>query len=158
MEITLYRFFASKSSLPEWGESGFKEIEKEKFHPQGIEFYFTLPETPNKVVYVEDIARLDQFQVVQCNELPEDTGQQIQRPFIYELRGIVNERYLTELVQYVKQYVKEEDKVELWSIWHGERVSSNQMKRLIPQIVTIEDAGFLRQCQNSCIKFFPKNK
>ncbi|MEC1180238.1 hypothetical protein P9B03_17175 [Metasolibacillus meyeri] len=156
--MTLYRFFSSKSSLPEWGESGFKEIAREQFNPLGIEFYFTLPETPDKVVYVEDVSRLEQFQVVKCNQLPEDTGEQIQKPYIYELRGKISEEYLTNLVRFVKEHVKEEDKVELWSIWHGERVNSNQMKRLMPQTVTIADLDFLHQCQNSCIKFFPKNK
>ncbi|WP_107838792.1 hypothetical protein [Metasolibacillus meyeri] len=53
--MTLYRFSASKSSLPEWGKSGFKEIAREQFNSLGIEFYFASPEASDKVVCPENL-------------------------------------------------------------------------------------------------------
>ncbi|WP_042475639.1 hypothetical protein [Bacillus ndiopicus] len=155
--MTLYRFLASKSPMPEAGDSGFREITKEAFEQLTEPVpYFTVPYLPDKVIIIDDLTKLEQFQVVRCLQLPEDTGGQIQRPYIYELRGNVNEDYLTKLVRYLQEYVKEQDKVELWSLWHGESVSSNQMRRLDPQNLSVEKLAFLGQYKNNCIKLWRK--
>ena len=100
----------------------------------------------------------EHFEVLPCRKNPPiAAGGQIQKPNIYKVRGIINETFLSQLVDYIKENVEEQNRVEFWSIWHSEKVPSKNIHRLNPQEVTIEDLRFLDKYENSCIKFFPKN-
>ena len=100
----------------------------------------------------------EHFEVLPCRKNPPiAAGGQIQKPNIYKVRGIINETFLNQLVHYIKENVEEQNRVEFWSIWHSEKVPSNNIHRLNTQEVTIEDLRFLDKYENSCIKFFPKN-
>ena len=100
----------------------------------------------------------EQFEVLPCRKNPPiAAGGQIQKPNIYKVRGIINETFLSQLVDYIKENVEEQNRVEFWSIWHSEKVPSKNIHRINPQEVTIEDLRFLDKYENSCIKFFPKN-
>ena len=100
----------------------------------------------------------EHFEVLPCRKNPPiAAGGQIQKPNIYKVRGIINETFLNQLVDYIKENVEEQNRVEFWSIWHSEKVPSNNIHRINPQEVTIEDLRFLDKNENSCIKFFPKN-
>ncbi|AWE07327.1 hypothetical protein DCE79_08030 [Lysinibacillus sp. 2017] len=101
----------------------------------------------------------EQFEVLPCRKNPPiASGGQIQKPNIYKVRGNINETFLDQLVDYIKENVEEQNRVEFWAIWHSEKVPSKNIHRINPQQVTIEDLRFLHNNENSCIKFFPKNK
>lgn len=102
---------------------------------------------------------VEDFEVLPCRKnLPPAAAGQIQKPNIYKVRGNTNETFLNQLVHYIKENVEEQNRVEFWSIWHSEKVPSKNIHRINPQQVTIEDLRFLHNNENSCIKFFPKNK
>ena len=125
--MSLYHYFASKNPLP-------------------------------KVEILEAHFLGEQFEVLPCRKNPPiAAGGQIQKPNIYKVRGIINETFLSQLVEYIKENVEEQNRVEFWSIWHSEKVPSKNIHRINPQEVTIEDLRFLDKYENSCIKFFPKN-
>lgn len=126
--MSLYRYFASKNPLP-------------------------------TVKTLEEYHDEEQFEVLPVRKNPPiAAGGQIQKPNIYKVRGITNEEFFYELVNYIKENVEEQNQVEFWSIWHSEKVPSKNIHRINPQQVTIEDLQFLNNNENSCIKFFPKNK
>lgn len=148
--MSLYRYFASKKPLPTVQRKPIK-----------------VPPLLDKSIALNSILTLDayfeeQFEILSCKKNPPiAAGEQIQKPYVYKvrgIRGITNETHLNQLVDYIKENVEEQNRVEFWSIWHSEKVSSNNIYRLNPQQVTIEDLRFLNNNANSCIKFFPKNK
>lgn len=97
------------------------------------------------------------FEVLPCQTNPPiAAGGQIKKPYVYKVRGVG--KPLNQLVDYIKENVQEQDRVEFWSIWHSEKVPSNNLYRFHPQHITPEDVGFLQNNENSCIRFFPKNK
>lgn len=125
--MSLYRYFASKNPLP-------------------------------TVKTLAEYNLGEQFEVLPCRKNPPiAAGGQIQKPNIYKVRGNINETFLYQLVDYIKENVEEKNRVEFWSIWHSEKVPSKNIHRINPQEVTIEDLRFLDKNENSCIKFFPKN-
>ncbi|MEK4384556.1 hypothetical protein MKZ25_01930 [Solibacillus sp. FSL W7-1464] len=128
--MSLYRYFASKNPLP--------IIE-------------------NSFATLEEDALETQFEIVPCRKNPPIAAAgQIQKPFVYKVRG--NGKALHQLVDYIRENVREQDRVEFWSIWHSEKVPSNNMYRLNPQQITPEDLRFLHDNENCCIRFFSKNK
>ena len=112
-----------------------------------------LPIIENSFATLEEDALETQFEIVPCRKNPPIAAAgQIQKPFVYKVRG--NGKPLDQLVDYIKENVKEQDRVEFWSIWHSEKVPSNNMYRLNPQQITPEDLRFLHDNQNCCIRFF----
>ena len=101
----------------------------------------------------------EQFEVLPCKKNPPPAAAgQIQKRYIYKVRGRICDTFLEQLIDYVRENVEEQNRVEFWSIWHSEKVPSNNIHRQHPQQLTIEDLRFLHNNENSCIKFFPKNK
>lgn len=116
-----------------------------------------LPIIENSFATLEDYALETQFEILPCRKNPPIAAAgQIQKPFVYKVRG--TGKPLDQLVDYIKENIREQDRVEFWSIWHSEKVPSNNMYRLNPQQITPEDLRFLHDNQNCCIRFFPKNK
>ena len=152
--MSLYRYFASKTLLPTVQRKSLEEdylfyksvaVERnyEKLHITFEEYHFGLQ---------------GQFEILPCGENPPIAARrQIQKPFIYEVRGSVDETTFSQLVDYIKEHVAEQNRVEFWSIWHSEKVPSKNIHRINPQQITIENLQFLNESENSCIKFFPKN-
>lgn len=125
--MSLYRYFASKNPLP-------------------------------AVIALNENHFGEQFEVLPCTQNPPNAaGGQIQKPNIYKVRGNNSEMFLNQLVDYIKENVEEQNRVEFWSIWHNEKVPSNSVYRINPQQITIEDLKFLNENDNCCIKFFFKN-
>lgn len=89
--MTLYRFIASKQPLLEVDHRTLQVLAENEFKqlnmPSTTSFHFRLPDEPNMVIYLEDEAQLERLQIVKCNTFPEDTGEQIQRPYVYQWRG-----------------------------------------------------------------------
>lgn len=152
--MSFYRYFASKNPLPTVQRKSLKEdyliyksiaVEAnfEKLNITFEEYHFGLG---------------GQFEMLPCRKNPPTAaGGQIQKPYIFEVRGTVNETTFIQLVDYIKEHVVEQNRVEFWSIWHSEKVPSKNIHRINPQQITIEDLHFLNENENSCIKFFPKN-
>ncbi|MFJ7730624.1 hypothetical protein ACIQXF_01890 [Lysinibacillus sp. NPDC097231] len=158
--MTLYRFLASKNPLEEVRSNAFQQVplcefKKIKDFPKSS-FYFRLPHEKETVIYVEDNSKIGQLEIIKCHKVPQYVGSQIQRPYVYQMHGDMSEHCLTQLLTYIHEHVSEEDKVEIWSIWHGEKVNSNQIKRMRPQNITLTDLVMLKANENSCIKLFPK--
>ena len=138
--MSLYHYIASKNPLP--------IVERKPVDDSLIKNFYDLE---------EHYSINAQFEVLPCRKNPPNAaGEQIQRPYVYKVRGF--HKHLNQLVEYIKRNVKEEDRVEVWSIWHGDKVPSKNMYRFNPQQITIEELQFLHDNENSCLKFFPKNK
>lgn len=137
-KMSLYYYLASKQPLP------------------------VVNRKPIQLDTVTDLGELDidvQFEILPCRTNPPiAAGGQIQKRYVYKVRGRLNKTFLGQLVAYIKENVKEQNKVEFWSVWHSEKVPSNNIYRLNPNEVTIEEIRFLENSENSCIKFFPKNQ
>ena len=52
-----------------------------------------------------------------CRNSPIAAGGKIQKHNIYNLRGNTNEMFLDQLVDYIKENVKEQNLVEFWAIY-----------------------------------------
>ena len=158
--MTLYRFIASTKPLVEVGDSGFQMSTLEDYqknnHHASTAFYFRLPHDEQNIIFVEDESKLGQLQIVKCDKIPHYIGNQIQKPYVYELHGYLKEPFLTQLLSYIQQNIVEEDKVEIWSIWHGEKVK--HIKRMLPQEITLTDLAILEENDNLCLKFFRKTQ
>ncbi|MEK5185397.1 hypothetical protein [Solibacillus sp. FSL W7-1324] len=125
--MSLYRYFASKNPLP-------------------------------VVTALDENHFGEQFEVLPYRQNPPiAAGGQIQKPNIYKVRGNNSEMFLNQLVDYIKENVEEQNRVEFWSIWHNEKVPSKNIYRVNPQQITIENIKFINENDNCCIKFFFKN-
>ncbi|MER2060709.1 MAG: hypothetical protein ABTA16_17975 [Niallia sp.] len=120
--------------------------------------YFASKNPLQTVMTLEEYHFGEQFEVLPCRQNPPiAAGGQIQKPNIYKVRGNKSETFLNQLVDYIKENVEEQNRVEFWSIWHSEKVPSINIHRINPQQIIIEDLRFLNENENSCIKFFPEN-
>ena len=152
--MSLYRYFASKNPLPTVQRKSLKE-DYLFYKSVAVEANF---EKLNITFEEYHFGLWGQFEILPCRKNPPiAAGGQIQKPYIYKVRGTVNETTFTQLVDYIKEHVVEQNRVEFWSIWYSEKVPSKNIHRINPQQITIEDLHFLNENENSCIKFFPKN-
>ena len=153
--MSLYRYFASKKPLP--------TVQRKSLEEDYISYKSVAAEANFKKLNITfeeyHFCLRGQFEILPCRKKPPiAAGGQIQKPYIYKVRGTVNETTFIQLVEYIKEHVAEENRVEFWSIWHGDKVPSKNIHRLNPQQITIEHLHFLNESENSCIKFFPRNK
>lgn len=123
-------------------------------------YYYFASKDPLPIVQTFEAHYLGEyFEVLPCRTNPPiAAGGQIQKPYVYKVRININETFLNDLTNYISENVKEQNRVEFWSIWHSEKVPSQNIHRINAQQVTMEDLRFLKEHENSCIKFFPKNK
>lgn len=121
--MSLFRFIASDSILPEIDLSGFqklkvRDIKKMTPLPRGPVPFEELDDDL-EVLYAANESDLGGLHISFCNNPPYGLQDYIKKNNIYWLQGNIDERWKSQLKEYLGNNVQEGNSIELWSIWFG---------------------------------------
>lgn len=121
--MSLFRFIASDNDLLEIDLSGFqklkvRDIKKMTPLPRGPVPWEKLDDDV-EVLYAADESELGGLHISVCNNPPDGLQDYIKKKYIYWLEGDLDERWKSQLIEYLLNNGQKGNSIELWSIWFG---------------------------------------
>lgn len=123
-------YIASDFELPEVDYTGFKkETLKEimEINPL-IQFPNWMSQDEidkldknREVLYFDNESDLGALCVFFCDDLPYEVKPHINKEYVYNLSGDMDERCLIQLAEYLKENIHEKE-IEVWSVWLGDEL------------------------------------
>lgn len=153
--MSLFTFIASDHLLPEINLSGLikmkvKDVKKLNPLPSSAVPLDELDEDL-EVLYAKSESDTGGLQISICNNPPYGINQYITKKHIYWLEGSFDSRCLNQLSNYIRTNIQREDRVELWSIWFGDKIENKIYKTVPIDKLTPSDLEILRQHECCCI-------
>jgi hypothetical protein len=144
--MSVYSFIATDYVIPELDNTISRFIRVQEAIEMGIEAHKFMPwerMDPNeKILYFEKESDFYELVISKDNSFEMNVRWYTEKPFIYSINFRYSEPRVTQLLQYLRENIKEGSQVELWSIWlddeesirstvHSyEEISINDLKQL----------------------------
>ncbi|MZP30071.1 hypothetical protein GTO91_10170 [Heliobacterium undosum] len=156
--MSLYRFIASDNPLPEIDQSGFirmkvrdlKKMIPVPRSPLPLASWDELDEN-TEVLYAESEEDTGGLHISICDNPPFGLERYITKAYVYWLGGRFHSKCVDQLHHYIQTNIREEDRVELWSIWFGDNPEAKLCKTIVLSELTVADLELLRSHWHCCI-------
>lgn len=151
--MSRYRFIAIDRVLPEIDLSGFTKMKVRELKNMN-----PIPRSPISLDHLDDdtdvlfaVSEEDigGLQIALYPNPPYEVKDYIKKKYIYSIHGY-GSKCIHQLQEYLQTNIQAMDRVEVWSIWLGDKVSRIYRKRIQPSDIMSFDFEILNQ-SNCCI-------
>ena len=134
--MSLYSVLVANKPLPQIDCTGITEItvrELKKLYPENN---YDGMNDDSKVLHVADESAFSQLNIFQWDNYPYDLDEFNEKPYVYGIDGRWESKFLTDLLNYLRESIKKEHGAELIRFWAGEY--NQKLKKMHLNIETLE--------------------
>lgn len=130
--MSKFKFIASNFQLPEVDLTNVKRMTVKEFKELKIDTKGPIPieelSEDTEVLYYESEKDMEGLNIILCDKPPYNLEYHIKKPYVYWLSCDFTEKCAIQLMEYLHQNMKEEQEIEIWSIWFGNKDEIYEVK------------------------------
>lgn len=134
--MSLYSVLVANKPLPLIDCTGITEItvrELKKLYP---EQNYDGMHDDSKVLHTPDASAFSQLNIFKWDNYPYDLDEFNEKPYVYGIEGSWESKFLTDLLNYLKESIQKEHSAELIRFWAGEY--NQKLKKIHLNTETLE--------------------
>lgn len=152
--MSWFRYFASDRALPEIDLSGFVQMKA-----KDIKKMRPLPLSPIPLDKIDDNADvlfaaseddIGGLQISLCTNILDEIIGFTNKKYVYDINGNYDSKCINQLQEYLHTNFQPTDRIELWSIWVGDKLDKIYRRRIQPSDIMGFDFTILNH-SNCCI-------
>lgn len=144
--MSKFKFIASNFELQEVDLTNLRRMTIKELKRLNIELKGPVPmdecDEDTEVLFYESQEDMEGLTISLCDNPPYNLEHHIKMPHIYWLSNDLTEKCAKQLLEYLKQNMKKQQQIEIWSIWFGNKDQIYEVinkKRIALEDITEED-------------------